>query len=370
MKRSSSWKNLQKTFASTPIIVPKRARNTRTKVIKTNFIRSLDESIDFQIEDSDEEPNVSSATPSSTPIQTPLQRHQYRRLAKPLLINTSLNSSIASNSIAFESDDSLPGEPELRDVSELQPARRQSKARSKSLLFLSTSTKNHRNSENRPPNSTPSKSESPTKQRKCNMKTTHNDKSKYRNRAENAAIESDSSNESGSPKKRTLTSNNRKTLSSEIVFTQTSESTNPVIESQSSQFSWKFDSPIVRLPNKRPKTRKHVKGGLVERLNKVLSSTKSEYSFWMNERTSNLIEPGTKMRIDKMESSYGRVLLYCSNVGGQTESNIVNVLCIDPSFKRLPVLQIGKIIEIGLDCCGYAIGNNSSFYPQVSKILV
>lgn len=367
MKRSSSWKNLQKTFASTPINVPKRAKHTRTKVIKNEFIRRLDDSIDFQIEDSDEENNVSSATPSSTPKQ----RHISRRLVKPLLINTSLNSSIVNNSFACDSDESLSGEPELRDVSELQSVPRYCKARNKSLVFLTESAKNQKNSQQPPQINTP-KDVTPLKEKTRNLRSTFNSRANNQSRDENAditVIESDSSNESYSPIKSASISK-RKTLSTDIVFTQSSESQNVIIESQSSQFSLKFDSPIQPLPSKRSKCRKQIKGGLVERLNKVLNHTKSDYSFWMNERTSNLIEPGIKMRINQMESNYGRILLHCSNVSDPIDENLVNILCIDPTFKRLPLLQIGKIIEIGIDCCVYATGKNTRFYPQVSKILV
>lgn len=376
MKRSNSWKNLQKTFASTPITVTKRAKvSRRTKVIQNNFIRSIDDRNDFQIEDSDEE-----NSPSATPSRTPLTRNSCRRLAKPLLINTSLNttfnSSVSNNSIALnsESDDSLPAEPELRDVSECPPTRT-CKARSKSLLFLSFSTKNQQHSQDsiisqdlstkKKPSQieTPERSTTMTNPRFASNKSQVDD-------LDSTIVESDSSNERDSPEKFRFSASKRKTLSSQISFSQTSESQTPVIESESTQLSLKFDTPTVQVPVRRTKSRKLIKGGLVEHLNKVLNSTRSEFSFWMNERTSDLVPAGFKMRIDKMEQSFGRILLHCIIVDQCNKSNVVNILCVDPAFKKLPMLQVGQIIEVELDCHGYSTAKNTRFYPQVSKILV
>lgn len=376
MKRTNSWKNLQKTFASTPETVPKRAKvSRRPKVNRNHFIRSLDDSNDFQIEDSDEE-NTQSTT---TPLRTPLHRNSYRRLAKPLLINTSLNttlnSSISNNSIAVnsESDESLPAEPELRDVSECQPTRT-CKARSKSLLFLSTTTKNQQHSQNTDTSQDVSAKKKPSQMEKTPKRNTTiaiTDCAANKSRVDNldsTIIESDSS--SDSPQKCSSIVNKRNTFSSQIIFSENSAIETPVIESESTQFSLKFDTPIVQVPVRRIRSRKHIKGGLVEHLNKAVNSTKSEYSFWMNERTSDLIPAAFKMRIDKMEHSYGRILLHCFIVDQCNESNLVYILCVDPAFKKLPMLQIGHIIEVELDCRGYSTAKNTRFYPQVSKILI
>lgn len=110
-----------------------------------------------------------------------------------------------------------------------------------------------------------------------------------------------------------------------------------------------------------------MKGGLVEQLNKALNKDKSDYSFWMNERKSNLVAAGEKMRIDKMERSYGRILLHCTRA---EPTQFTYILCIDPAFKRMSSLEIGKTIEIGLDTARYQITSQSYFYPNVTKILI
>lgn len=366
MKRSSSWKNLQRTFASTPIIMTKRQKINRQKFESSKS--SLDESNDFQIEDSDEE-NVPCV--KQTPNRKTLHKTHTqikRQKLKPLLVNTTINTSIADDSVIWSSEESLDGEPELRDVSECRLNSRP-KARSKSLLFLTVQEQNQVNSSNQ---QTPLNNKTSIKQQKSNHKNIFNSTITSRTDQSDTIIESDSLDENDSPKKSTpymRTEIITRQHSADIVFTQTTNSSSnpPVIESQSSQFSVKFESPNPRMQTRRMKSKKQVKGGLVERLNKVLSNNKSEYSFWMNERTTDVIEPGEKMRINRIEQSYGRVLLHCSNLGN---SSIESILCVDPSFKKLTMLQLGKIIEVGVDSNGYDVGNGTHFYPNVTKILV
>lgn len=379
MKRSNSWKHLQKTFASTPILPTKRPKFTRQKVAKPKIAKCPNETIDLQIEDSDEENEPVNVTPIR--IVTPFQQHnsvvRRRRFAKPLLINTSLNSTISSSfrcDSDNESNESVSDEPELKDVSEFKVAERSFKVRSKSLRFLSKSTKNQPNSNDNQNTDCNTSEELPSQRITCstvNTRANSQRRDQSVRRDAETTIESDSSNDIDSPKKSTpISATQRKTFSADILFTQSDQNTNSLnIESQNSVFSLKFESPTMPLQRTRSKSRKHVKGGLVERLNKLLGNQKSEYSYWMNERTSDLIEPGEKLRIDKIEPSYGRILLYCSNV--KHSNSTVEILCIDPAFKKLSMLQIGGIIEVCFDDCdGYAISKNSYFYPQVSKILV
>lgn len=400
MKRSSSWKNLQKTFASTPNTTKKRPKYTRSKVTKENVKQQkIGESIDIQIEDSDEEnaPNDTTsvtATAAKTPV-TPFQR--IRRMPKPLLINTSLNSSTVNDSVPFacksDSDESVCGEPELRDVSELcKSDERRCKARSKRLLLLAQHKKTPTHTENRTNcRITSSNVRSIPQQNQTNdtmTKTTTTDSIVgVSDDDAGTTIQSDSSsNEVDSPEKCSSKSSikmhrTNAGTSNDIVFTQSASenSINPVIETQSSQFSLKIiGSPTIPLPrSKRPKCRKHIKGGLVEQLNKTISRTKSEYSFWMNERTNELIAAGRKMRIDKIQCCYGRMLLHCVEINAEidpdTESEtrkFVEIVCIGPTFKKTHELQVGKIIEIDSDCNAISVTNNSMFYPHVSKILV
>lgn len=368
MKRSSSWRNLQRTFASTPISTVKRAKNNRNV---DNSRRSHDGNVNLQIEDSDEENvnrvkrsvRVQQKTPK--PVQT-----KSKPKSRPLLINTSLNSSKLQCSYVLNSDtdESVDDEPVLNDVADSMSYKCQKKARSKSLLFVSKSEQNQLNASNQRNDGTPDK------QQKSHHKPVFGNTFSSRPENNKTVIESDSFDENESPIKssehlrvETITRQH----SADIIFTQSNENSNPVIESEfSSQFSPKFESPIFRNHGKRLRGKKQVKGGLVEQLNKLLKSDKSEYSYWMNERTSDLIESGEKMRINRMEQSYGRILLYCSSVDGKNVSSIVNILCVDPSFKRLAMLQTGKTIEVCLDSNGYSIGNNTFFYPKVMKILV
>lgn len=372
MKRSSSWKNLQKTFASTPII-PKKKRSKINRKSFNSSKSSLDETNDIQIEDSDEE-NVPCVKQFR---QTPLKalNQTIRPKSKPLLINTTINSTITEDdsfvdctSSSSSSEDGVDNEPVLRDVSECKSILRP-KVRSKSLLFLS---KRKQNRLNLSKEQTILKDVTPIKQQpKANHKSVFN-KSKINTRPDlnETIIESDSFDENDSPKK--SNPNMRTEIitrqhSADIVFTQSVQSSNPVIESASSQFSLNIESPIQRMQTRRMKSKKHTKGGLVEQLNKVLNKNKSEYSFWINDRTTDVIEPGEKMHINIIEQSYGRVLLHCSSVDN---SNITSILCVDTSFKKLTMLQLGKTIEVGLDSNGYDIGNGTHFYPNVTKILV
>lgn len=381
MKRSNSWKNLQRTFSSTPIATTaKRAKvNRKSANISKSF---LNDGNNFQIEDSDEEnvPCVKESKLRQTPLKTS-QKLNRRSKSKPLLINTSHNSSLSiDNSVVWSSEDSVDDEPVLRDVSEcLNNSHSRPKARSKSLLFLPKCDQNQLNSTKeqaklKDATKTPLK----PKQKSSRNKIPFNSStiSSHSNLNE-TIIESDSLDENDSPKKE-LSQNTRTEIitrqhSADIVFTQTTNNTTqnsnpPVIESENSQFSLKFSSPNPRLiGTRRTRSKKQVKGGLVERLNKVINNSKSEYSFWINERTTDINEPGEKMRIDRIEQSYGRILLHCSSVDNMS---IESILCVDPSFKRLTMLQLGKTIEVGLDSNGYDTGNGTHFYPNVTKILV
>lgn len=373
MKRSSSWKNLQRTFASTPITSVKRAKINRKKTTVNSSKSSLDESNDFQIEDSDEENVPSVQLPPKTPLKTPLKtpKPSQRPKSKPLLINTSLNSTTVDDSVVWSSEESLDDEPVLKDVSECRSNPRP-KARSKSLLFLQKNEQKQLSSTSRQRN--PLKNTTPIRQPKANHKSVFNNTTNSRPDLNETIIDSDSLDENDSPKKSSQKNVQTEIItrqhSADIVFTQstiTQNSNPPVIESESSPFSLQIESPNPHMQTRRTKKKKYVKGGMAERLLKLLNTQKSEYSYWINERTADVIEPGEKMRINKMELSYGRALLHCSSV---ENSNIQSILCVDPSFKKLTMLQTGKTIEVGLDSNGYDMRNGTYFYPNVTKISI
>lgn len=375
MKRSSSWKSFQTTFASTPISTLKKKHTGRKNVNSSKS--SVDESFDFHIEDSEDE-NVPCSTERRPP---PFKRHRTGKSIKPLMINTSNNSSNTNNTTTWTSDtdESLSGEQPLRDVSECTVDPKRKKARSKSLLFL---TKNQQNQLNcNKESAIPKDVTANNKKPQFNISKMFNISTASTSKDSDTIIESDSFDEMDSPQKKnqsapklTATPSSSKPsrhLTSEIVFSQSTQRSNPLIESENSQFSIKFDQTINSLPKKRAKTRKNVKGGLVERLNKVLSGVKSDFSYWMNERASNLVGPGEKLRIDKMERSYGRILLHCSSIEPDKNCDTTTtILCVDPAFKKLPKMQIGNVIEVGFDAPGYANHDGANFYPQMSKILL
>lgn len=373
MKRSNSWRNLQKTFASTPISVTKKKRPTLRKSVH-NPKSSVDDGINFHIEDSDEE-NVNCSEAVRRP--PPFKKHKNGKSVKPLVINTSINSSNINNTTIWNSDtdESLSGEQPLRDVSECIVDANKKKARSKSLLFLTENEQNQLNSSKHSVSSSSSKQVATNKKPAFNISNMFNDTIASQSKDSDTIIESDSWDEIDSPQKvtnKTPTASKGVTrhLSSEIMFTQSTQRSNPVIESENSQFSLKFDLN-TSVHKKKIKNKKHVKGGLIERLNKILNGNKSEFSFWMNERASDLNEPGQKLRIEQMERSYGRVLLHCSDIDADSKSdnNANTILCVDPAFKKLSTLQIGKMIEVAFDSHGYSIKDGTNFYPQISKIL-
>lgn len=395
MKRSSSWRNLQKTFASTPISTVKKKRTTWKNA--NNSKSSVDESIDFHIEDSDENdenvPCVKKVRRRLPP--TPIVRkHKAAKQVKPLIINTSHNSGSPNNTTIWsdDSDESLSGEQPLQDVSELNCTNKV-KARSKSLLFLTGQVQNQLNSSKERIKSTNGALD---KSKQFNIGRMFNDSVGSQSKDSDTIIESDSFDSNGDDDdvssqqvsqctKETSTSSKTmaRHLSSEITFTQsTTQRSNPAIESESSQFSIKFDLSNTVAQKKKTKNKKNVKGGLVERLDKILNGNKSEFSFWMNERASDLVEPGRKLRINQMERSYGRVLLHCSNYDTDTAGvadeasdanekshTITTILCVDLAFKKLQTLQIGKIIEVAFDSRGLAINDGLKLYPYISKIL-
>lgn len=379
MKRTNSWKNLQRTFASTPISTVKRPKINRKSFESSKS--SVDENNSFQIEDSDEE---NAPCVNRTLLKTPTKTQLRPKVAKsiPLLINTSISTSKVDDSVILNSDsgESVDGEPELRDVSTILKTRHPKKARSKSLFFLKNDEQNQSTSCHNEQTRTTLKDITPTKQQqksKSNAfkKTIVNCHQRLRHNNDDTISESESLDDNESPTKQCQNSAGAEVIkrqhSEDIFFTQSPSSASiPAIESASSQFSLSLKSQQPA-PNRRYKQKRYIKGGLVERLNKVMSSAKSDFSFWMNERTSDLIESGEKMCIKTIDRSYGRVLLHCSsNNNKPNHSSVDHILCIDPMFKKLSMLQTGKTIEVCFDTYGYRTANGSLFHPNVTKILI
>ena len=141
------------------------------------------------------------------------------------------------------------------------------------------------------------------------------------------------------------------------------------IDTQSSTTSIKWKAaelPMSVAPNlQSPKRNRCKKGGLVEQLRQVVNRSKSELIFWMNERKSELRSPGERVRVLKCETSYGRVLLHCETVNGGEK-----IICLDPSYRKLNQLEVGKLIEIEFDSnFDYLIDGRCHVYPGAFKVL-
>lgn len=145
------------------------------------------------------------------------------------------------------------------------------------------------------------------------------------------------------------------------------------IETESSGTSIRLPTPVVKsLSDGSPKRKKVKKGGLVEALRKNISRSKTNYAFWINERDLNsftLIPSGETLRIDEIEHTYGRVLVYC-----QPKSGLKKVIFLDPDNRKLPYLRPGKFIEIDFDnasCFEIDAGHETyEAYPSAYKFHV
>lgn len=119
---------------------------------------------------------------------------------------------------------------------------------------------------------------------------------------------------------------------------------------------------IVNIKNKYPKKRKvrMVKGGLVERLTKSLSKSKSNLSFWQHHRSAELVKPGTLVTVNRVENTYGRILIYTKV---NNEATIFS-LCSN-GFE----VEKDDIIEVEFDGCQPYKTNSHVLYSYVDKTL-
>lgn len=368
MNRSNPFQNIQKTFASVPKEKGEQfTKTTKRKSKSKSSIRSSTpvkkSSQDFKIDDSDEENSSCqseiAAAKRRKPTKTTLKLSNMitNSSAHASFLNTScLNISDSDESVNFDSEDDSTSHSKLLHSCDKKSVRK------KSLPFLSEKSQNESISTN---NCDSSKDSRKMKERIRNFQDTFNGNNSRLSDPKISDAESCDENDTDGHQK--IPSEKRK-QSTDIVYSSTQQSTDTfTIDTQSSQRSIKFPSQAVYDPNKTrsEKPIKPVEGGWVEMLNKAINRSKSELAFWLNERTSNLNEPGETMRIEKRENSYGRVLLHCKCL-----DDTIKILFVDPAHKKLSALKVGKIIEVGFDSPGYEIEKNVYSYPDVTKILL
>lgn len=418
MNRSNSWKNIRKTFGlRSPVKLIKNKKSSNKLGPNSDT--------EIKIDDSDEE-NCSSPKKNATSVKKQLNSTSASKSrpssskSKPkpkqnsrkiLSLNTTINSSVLDDSSVWSSgsDDYIDAEPELHDVSEskITSVNRSKRNRYRSLSFISI-TKSIQSTPK--PDEATSNAESSSnviqnrKRGWPNLRNVFDGKHSSRSSTnlDETIIESDSTGDEGdvgikSPLSKKIRPPNTTTstvTTNTSLIRGTNNGLNLIINtpstSSSIQQSIKNSSPKNFTPkDKRLAKLKSVKGGSLERLEKVISRTKSDYSFWMNERMVDLVEPGEKLCIKKVQQSYGRVLLYCESLDNATDNDNdndnggnrngdgsgngnthrVKVLCVDPAYKKMSTLQVGKAIEVVLESTGYGIESDLHFYPHISKIL-
>lgn len=164
----------------------------------------------------------------------------------------------------------------------------------------------------------------------------------------------------------------RKSMPFKNHFTNTEDesvASQPIIESVSSfgSFPTQQEAQVAggKKPPKRPKI---TKGGLTELLQKSVNQSKSDHAFWMNERQMPSAASGEKVLIQKIERSFGRILVHCTSPDGTT--NDVRIFLLDPASKKLPFIGVGKIIEIDFNTTAYRLDSHTLCYPYIINILI
>lgn len=119
-------------------------------------------------------------------------------------------------------------------------------------------------------------------------------------------------------------------------------------------------------PQQSPKRKRVTKGGLAKSLQDTINRAKSNLSFWLNERQSDLIKSGEMVEIVNIEEQYGRGLLHC-----QCSNDEIRIICLNSNNRKLHLLTVGKFIEVEFDSDGYVLDpvKNTKIYSNVYKIM-
>lgn len=372
MNRSNSWKNLEKTFA---IRTNKSQSINKTKSKNSNASECSVTGDECKIDDSDEE-NIPSPRSYSKITQ---QSKIKRKSCKFLTLNKTINSSVLDSTriSSSETDDDIDCEHQLHDVYDRKtPGKQFKRNRFQSLTFLSVQKSNQSTPKNGSTCNTPNNSV--RSKQSWSIKRSAFNNNKTSTNLDETIIESDSTDDlcEKSPPKKCRNKNGFRPLTMD-------DGPNVIINTPSTQQSINIDLPTNFTPKDKKLTKlKGIRGGMLERLTKAISRAKSNYSFWLNERSVDLIEPGDKLCIKKIEQSYGKVLVYCSSDTVDADADAddgcavdvkchqyTKVLCLDPAYKRLSTLQVGKTIEAVLESTEYVIEKDLCFHSYLSKIL-
>lgn len=120
--------------------------------------------------------------------------------------------------------------------------------------------------------------------------------------------------------------------------------------------------PFLTNTSKLPKKRRvrMVKGGMVERLKKCLSQAKSNVLFWHHHRSAELIAPGTLVNVNRVEKTYGRILIHAKVDDKET------IFCF---CSRSLEIQEGDAIEVQFDIDRCYETDTHVLYSYVDKVL-
>lgn len=148
---------------------------------------------------------------------------------------------------------------------------------------------------------------------------------------------------------------------SSLIKSQVSQQQESMIETQESITP--PVKPYLVTTNKFPKKRKlrMVKGGMVERLSKSLSQTKSNRTFWHHHRSIELIASGTLVTVNRVENTYGRRLIHTK------VNDEFTIFCL---CSRSLDVRKGDVIEVKLDVDRSMKTDTHVLYAYVDKVLL
>lgn len=381
MGRTSRWSKIQKTFAD---------HSTSTPIRKTRHDRSAEivqsNSEDYHIEDSDEENHVQSNTECSrikstehiaATKPTVLRRKRQRSLV-PLSISVSsasININRAVDTWNDDSDDSLvpSDDANLTDVSVIRKSTSNRK-RSKNITsalnittpkatpnglsrIASTEDIKSNNDERSQMNTT-------IKGRLSTFRHTFNGRPADSAHHPDEIIADSDCDEANSVDANATPKSGRECFFSLSVDESDRATQTAQIDTESTQNSLRLpsqQSPLLARPTARAK--KCIKDGMVQQWHRVVNKSRSEHSFWMNDRLADLTEAGERFTVDRIEESYGRVLLHCSNA-----SNERKIICLDSEHRKFATIKVGRTIELLPETAGYQLEDGLVFYPYINKI--
>lgn len=368
MNKSNSWQTLKDTFKDTKPVPQKVSPFNRTSLKRKGKIRPLSLSpatkyIDLTKSDDSKENSIAKSASKKRPATTV----------------RNVTQALNQDSDVDDDDGVIYHDPDYDDIP--LPSSNPKLARNIQLPFTTT-RENILESTLRPPN----KSNNNTGKQAAwsNLQATfaYRSLSKEMEQLENSIIDSDDdeiqatgcSAKSITKRKRYTPRAKRRRSDPVIEFSEspilTQGDTDIFIDTQSSGRTIVAASPqqaaVSSAPlQQSPKRKRIKKGGLVESLQDAINRAKSNLSFWLNERQSDLIKSGEIVCISKIEEQYGRILIHC-----QFSDNEIRIICLNSNHRILQQLTIGKSIEVEFDPDGYTLDSieNCKIYPNVYKI--